>query len=68
MPKLKTHKATRKRIKISKRAKVLVRQAGQDHFNSRDPGKVTVRKRRDRTLSSRNNRAIHSMVPYLQKR
>lgn len=68
MPKAKTHKATRKRIKISKSGRILVRHAGQDHFNARDTGNMTVRKRRDRNLSPRNRTAIQELVPYLHKR
>lgn len=40
-----------KRFKVTKTGKVLKRAAGQDHFNSRDSGKVTRRKRRDRRMS-----------------
>lgn len=64
MPKTKTHKATAKRIRVSKRGVVLVRQAGQDHFNAREPGKITLRKRRDRRLSRANRRALRAMTPY----
>ncbi|PIY96303.1 MAG: 50S ribosomal protein L35 [Candidatus Kerfeldbacteria bacterium CG_4_10_14_0_8_um_filter_42_10] len=71
MPKLKTHRATSKRIRISrpaklrkKRAKLLQRTAGQDHFNSREPGKVTKRKRRDHQISQSNVRSIKKLIPY----
>ena len=50
--KTKTHKATAKRFKITKTGKVMKRYAGQDHFNSRDPGKITRKKRRDAILSA----------------
>lgn len=49
--KTKTHKATAKRLKVTKTGKVMKRYAGQDHFNSRDPGKITRKKRRDAVLS-----------------
>jgi len=68
MPKNKTHKATRKRIKISKRNKTIVRQAGQDHFNARESGKTTIGKRRDRILALTNSRGIRTMIPYFRKR
>lgn len=68
MPKNKTHKATRKRIKISKRMKTMVRQAGQDHFNAREASSTTVRKRRDRRLDLTNKRGIRTMIPYFRKR
>lgn len=59
--KLKTHKAVSKRFKITKTGKVLKRAAGQDHFNSRDPGKITRKKRRDKTFES-YNRAVKSLM------
>ena len=46
MPKLKTHKATAKRL-VVKKSKLLKRKAGQDHFNSRESGKTRMGKRRD---------------------
>ncbi len=44
---MKTHKAMSKRFKVTKSGKILKRAAGQDHFNARDNGKNTRRKRRD---------------------
>lgn len=46
---MKTHNAMAKRFKVTKSGKVLRRAAGQDHFNARDTGKNTRRKRRDKT-------------------
>ena len=45
--KLKTHKTISKRITVTKSGKLLMRKGGQDHFNSRESGKVTRNKRRD---------------------
>ena len=45
--KLKTKKLLQKRVKITKKKKILIRTGGQDHFNSRESGKVTRNKRRD---------------------
>jgi ribosomal protein L35 len=71
MPKIKTHKATSKRIratKPSKRgkgvAKLIQRTSGQDHFNSREPGSVTTRKRRDKVIHKTNVRPIKKLMPY----
>jgi len=47
MPKLKTHKALAKRIKISKRKKVIRRTTGQNHYNSKETGKVGRNKKKD---------------------
>jgi ribosomal protein L35 len=44
---MKSHNAISKRFKITKTGKVLKRKNGQDHFNSREPGKITRMKRRD---------------------
>ena len=50
--KLKTKKTVAKRIKITKKGKVIARKAGQDHFNARESGNVTRRKRKDNLVSS----------------
>ncbi|MBI4449689.1 50S ribosomal protein L35 [Candidatus Uhrbacteria bacterium] len=47
MPKLKTHKATAKRLVLTRRGKVLKRKSGQDHFNSRESSSTRMGKRRD---------------------
>lgn len=62
--KLKTHKALAKRVTITKTGKVLKRHAGQDHFNTRDSGKIVRKKRRDQELSSAHNKAIKTLMPY----
>lgn len=51
MGKLKTHKTVSKRFRITKSKKVLKRHGGQDHFNARNTGKITRKKRRDGELS-----------------
>jgi len=63
--KLKTRKAVKKRIKITGGKKFRIRSGGQDHFNSREKGKHTVNKRRDKILSSANKRHIQRTIPYL---
>lgn len=65
MPKLKTQKSVSERFKITKSnkgSKVLKRTAGQDHFNSREPGKVTRNKRRDKNLSKTNIRTVKTLI------
>jgi ribosomal protein L35 len=44
---MKTKQAMAKRFLRTKRGVILKRKAGQDHFNAREQGKVTMRKRRD---------------------
>ncbi len=63
MPKVKTHKGMSKRIKVSPKGKLLARATGQDHFNSRESGKVTKNKRRDLVLHKTNNK-LKSRIPY----
>lgn len=45
--KLKTNKTLAKRFSVTKKGKLLKRYAGQNHFNARDSGKITRKKRRD---------------------
>ena len=61
---MKTNKTISKRFKITKNKKILMRRGGQDHFNSRDTGKITRRKRRDVELSGTNKRALKAGMPY----
>ncbi len=49
--KAKTVKAFAKRFKVTKAKKVIKRYCGQDHFNARNTGKITRKKRRDNLLS-----------------
>ncbi len=64
MPKLKTHKATAKRFKRTRNDKILHRKAGQDHFNTRESGVITRRKRRDILMDKTNLRTIRQLMPY----
>lgn len=43
-------------MRVSPTGKILHRTMGQDHFNSRETGKVTKNKRRDQTLSKTNDK------------
>ena len=64
MPKLKTHKATSKRFKITKNGKIIKRTGGQGHFNSRESGNVTRNKRSDSQISDANKKTIVRAMPY----
>lgn len=64
MPKIKTHKATAKRFIITKTKKIKHRKAGQDHFNGREAGNVTRRKRRDVNAHKSNVKTIRELIPY----
>lgn len=47
MPKIKTHQATAKRFKKTANNKLKKVRAGQDHFNARESGNTTRKKRLD---------------------
>lgn len=64
MPKIKTHKATAKRFKITKNNKIIRRKAGQDHFNAKETGKTKRNKRKDREVSRSDVKAIKQQIPY----
>ena len=64
MPKVKTHKGTAKRLRKTGSGKFMHRSSGQDHFNSREGGKVTKNKRRDQTLHQANAKKLVSLIPY----
>jgi len=63
MPKLKTHKATSKRFRVTKKGKIIKRTAGQNHFNSRENGKVGRNKKSDTVMSTALNRVIQVTLP-----
>jgi len=64
--KLKTHKALAKRVKLTKTGKTIKRKAGQDHFNSRETGKIRRNKRSDLAMTSTIRKAIKAALPYSQ--
>jgi len=64
MPKIKTHKATSKRFKITKKNKIKQRKAGQNHFNARESGKTMRNKRRDIDTHKSLNKTIKRLMPY----
>ncbi|PLX21506.1 50S ribosomal protein L35 [Candidatus Parcubacteria bacterium] len=62
MPKMKTHKATAKRFKITKTEKIKQRKAGQDHFNARESGNTKRKKRRDIDSSKSFTKTIKTLI------
>lgn len=65
--KLKTKKLLSKRVKISggRKKKVMIRTAGQDHFNSRESGNVGRNKKRDKQIARVNLPKIKKLLPYI---
>ena len=63
MGKLKTHKATAKRFKVTKTGKIMKRTSGQGHFNSRETGKVRRNKRSDVIVSRTLREFMEANLP-----
>lgn len=61
---MKTHKAVAKRFKVTKTGKVLKRKAGQNHFNSRESGKIVRNKRRMQKMSGTQTKTIKKLLQY----
>ncbi|MBI5134943.1 hypothetical protein HZA86_01765 [Candidatus Uhrbacteria bacterium] len=59
---MKTRKTVAKRFLLTKRKKLLHRTCGQDHFNSREPGKVTRSKRRDPAMAHSHARHLMKFI------
>ncbi len=64
MPKLKTHKAASKRVKVRKSGALEQRTAGQGHFNSRETGNVRRNKRSDKEAPQTLKKNLTSLMPY----
>ena len=64
MPKIKTHKATSKKFTRTAKDKVMHRKGGQDHFNSRESGNTTRKKRRDLKLTKTLTKTVKTLTPY----
>jgi len=60
--KQKTIKSYSKRFHRTKGEKILKRACGQDHFNTRDTGKVTRKKRRDTSIHKGYERLIKNSI------
>jgi len=63
MPKMKTHKATAKRFRVTKTGKVIKRTCGQAHFNARETGNTRRNKRSDEQLSEAMRAKIQVALP-----
>lgn len=61
--KIKTHKASAKRFRVTAKGKFMKRTAGQDHFNARESSTVTRRKRRDVEIAKVNMPALRKLMP-----
>ena len=64
MPKMKTKKALVKKIKVTKGKKVLRRSTGQNHYNSKENGKVGRDKKSDTRLFKADEKNVLKALPY----
>ncbi|MBU1176958.1 MAG: 50S ribosomal protein L35 [Patescibacteria group bacterium] len=63
MIKLKTNKALSKRIKVTGSGKILKRALHQSHFNAKESGNKTRRKRKTSEMSSVDIKKIKQILP-----
>ncbi len=55
---MKTKKTIAKRFKVLKNKKIRAKKAGRDHFNAKESGKITRKKRRDYQFSKSFTKTI----------
>ena len=51
-----------KRFRITSTGKVLRQHGGKNHFNARDGGKITRKKRRDETMSDHFTKNVKILI------
>ena len=64
MSKIKTHKATSKRIAVTGTDKLRRRKAGRDHYNAKETGKESRLKRCDINADATCAKTIRTLMPY----
>jgi len=64
MPKIKTHKASSKKFKVTKKKKVTRRKTGQNHYNSKETGKEGRNKKGDHRLFKGDEKNVLRALPY----
>jgi len=64
MGKMKTHKATAKRFKISTGGRIMKKRVGQDHFRGLKSGKVRRRLRKYARVSKAEAKTLKRYLPY----
>lgn len=69
MPKIRTHRASAKRFKLTsgRNKKFMSRRATQDHFNAREDGETVRAKRVDRVVDPTNIKRLKVLMPYAKK-
>lgn len=51
---MKTNKSYTKRLKVTRKGKILSRKAGQNHFNSKESGQSKIAKGRTMSIKMKN--------------
>ena len=64
MPKLKTHKGTKARVKITGRGKVKAMRSGKRHLNFKKSGGRIRKGRTDLVISEADTKRITALLPY----
>ncbi|WP_027882585.1 50S ribosomal protein L35 [Meiothermus rufus] len=67
MPKMKTHKGAKNRVKITATGKVTAKKPGKRHLNWQKSGKSRRQKGRDFTFAKGEARRVHLLMPYEKK-
>jgi len=65
--KIKTPKSISKRVRVTKgkkKTKLILKHAGQDHFNAREKGKATRHKRKNLSAAKADFKNIKRLLPY----
>jgi len=65
MPKIRTHKGTAKRFRVTKTGKVMSRHAQQSHILEKKSAKRKRAFSGDRQISPADKRAVLKVAPYL---
>jgi large subunit ribosomal protein L35 len=68
MPKIRTHKGTQKRFRVSGTGKVMRRKAFRSHLLEHKSSKRKRQYRSQHEVSAANVRVVLSMAPYLKGR
>ncbi|HEX7004476.1 MAG TPA: 50S ribosomal protein L35 [Trueperaceae bacterium] len=64
MPKLKTHKGTKARVKVTGRGKVTAMRSGKRHLNYKKSGKRIRKGRNDLVVAKPDAERIKALLPY----
>lgn len=64
MPKMKTKKVVKKRIKKTGSGKLTKKRAGHGHFNARETGKTGRKKKANSTISNVEKSTLQQLMPY----